>query len=414
MGNPNKFAEVAMFPGNPHWEDGVKRENELYSRGSKEIRSEFARDYTRVLHSNGYRRLKHKTQVFYNAAGNDHICTRIEHVAHVESVSSTIANALGLNAELTKAIATAHDIGHAPFGHQGETILSELTEKILGYKLWHERNGVHFVDDIELLLDPQDFRQNLNLTYAVRDGIISHCGEVNHNCLRPREEYFDIMKEFQTPGQYNAVTWEGCVVKLADKIAYIGRDIEDANLLGYFSEKEKAILKDIAARCNENAVNTTVVTHSMIVDICENSSPEKGLCFSPEMHEILTEIKDFNYKTIYKNKRLKYYQDYSKLILDSLFEYLSDCYQGEETFSYLQKESIIHPFVKVFMEWLGLYVFTNRNYPEKINRISESAKNKKIYGNLETKELYLQAVIDFIAGMTDNYAQTAFEELLRC
>ena len=414
MGNPNKFAEVAMFPGNPHWEDGVKRENELYSRGSKEIRSEFARDYTRVLHSNGYRRLKHKTQVFYNAAGNDHICTRIEHVAHVESVSSTMANALGLNAELTKAIATAHDIGHAPFGHQGETILSELTEKILGYKLWHERNGVHFVDDIELLLDPQDFRQNLNLTYAVRDGIISHCGEVNHNCLRPREEYFDIMKEFQTPGQYNAVTWEGCVVKLADKIAYIGRDIEDANLLGYFSEKEKAILKDIAARCNENAVNTTVVTHSMIVDICENSSPEKGLCFSPEMHEILTEIKDFNYKTIYKNKRLKYYQDYSKLILDSLFEYLSDCYQGEETFSYLQKESIIHPFVKVFMEWLGLYVFTNRNYPEKINRISESAKNKKIYGNLETKELYLQAVIDFIAGMTDNYAQTAFEELLRC
>ena len=414
MGNPNKFAEVAMFPGNPHWEDGVKRENELYSRGSKEIRSEFARDYTRVLHSNGYRRLKHKTQVFYNAAGNDHICTRIEHVAHVESVSSTIANALGLNAELTKAIATAHDIGHAPFGHQGETILSELPEVVLGYKLWHERNGVHFVDDIELLLDPQDFRQNLNLTYAVRDGIISHCGEVNHNCLRPREEYFDIMKEFQTPGQYNAVTWEGCVVKLADKIAYIGRDIEDANLLGYFSEKEKAILKDIAARCNENAVNTTVVTHSMIVDICENSSPEKGLCFSPEMHEILTEIKDFNYKTIYKNKRLKYYQDYSKLILDSLFEYLSDCYQGEETFSYLQKESIIHPFVKVFMEWLGLYVFTNRNSPEKINRISESAKNKKIYGNLETKELYLQAVIDFIAGMTDNYAQTAFEELLRC
>ena len=414
MENPKKFAEVAMFPGNPHWEDAVKRENDLYSRGSKEIRSEFARDYTRVLHSNGYSRLKHKTQVFYNAAGNDHICTRIEHVAHVESVSSTIANALGLNAELTKAIATAHDIGHAPFGHQGEIILSEHTEKNLGYKLWHERNGVHFVDDIELLLDPQDFRQNLNLTYAVRDGIISHCGEVDQNCLRPREEYFDIMKEFLTPGQYNAVTWEGCVVKLADKIAYIGRDIEDADLLGYFSEKEKKTLKDIAARCNENAVNTTVVTHSMIADVCANSSPEKGLCFSPEMHEILTEIKDFNYKMIYKNKRLKYYQDYSKLILDSLFEYLSDCYQGGDTLTYLQKESIIHPFVKVFAEWLGLYVFTNRYYPEKINQISDSAKNKKIYGNLESKEIYLQAVVDFIAGMTDNYAQSAFEELLRC
>lgn len=414
MENPKKFAEIAMFPGNPHWEDAVKRENDLYSRGSKEIRSEFARDYTRVLHSNGYSRLKHKTQVFYNAAGNDHICTRIEHVAHVESVSSTIARALGLNTELTRAIATAHDIGHAPFGHQGEAVLKALTRKYLGYEIWHERNGVHFVDDIELLLNPQDFRQNLNLTYAVRDGIISHCGEVDHNCLRPREEYFDIMNEFQTPGQYNAVTWEGCVVKLADKIAYIGRDIEDADLLGYFTEKEKKILKDIAARCNENAVNTTVVTHSMIADVCINSSPEKGLCFSPEMHEILTEIKDFNYKKIYKNKRLKYYQDYSKLILESLFHYLKRCYKGKKTFETLEKEGMLHPFVKLFAEWLALYVHPNESYPDKINRLSDSAKNKKIYGNLETRTVYYQAVIDFIAGMTDKYAQSAFEELLRC
>ena len=121
-----KFASVAMFPENPNWKNAVKRERELYSRGENEIRSEFGRDYTRILHSNGFRRLKHKTQVFFNAAGNDHICTRIEHVAHVESVSSTIARSLGLNDELTKAIAMGHDIGHAPFGHQGEFILKKL------------------------------------------------------------------------------------------------------------------------------------------------------------------------------------------------------------------------------------------------------------------------------------------------
>lgn len=403
-----------MLPGNPHWEDAVKRENELYSRGSKEIRSEFARDYTRILHSNGYRRLKHKTQVFYNAAGNDHICTRIEHVAHVESVSSTIASSLGLNQELTKAIATAHDIGHAPFGHQGERFLKELTKEHLGFELWHERNGVYFVDNIELLLDPHDLKQNLDLTYAVRDGIISHCGEVDENCLRPREEYFDIMSVFKKPGEYNAATWEGCVVKLSDKIAYIGRDIEDADLLGYLSENDKKMLKDIARRCNQDAVNTTVVTHSMIVDVCTNSSPEKGLCFSPEMHDILTELKAFNYEKIYKNERLKYYGKYAEMILNSLFEYLSGCYRDWDTLSFLQKESERHSFVKVFAEWLGLYLIPDTRFPDKINRISESGINRKIYGRLETEKIYHQAVIDFIAGMTDNYAQSAFEELLKC
>lgn len=409
-----KFSKYAMVPGNPHWENAIKRENKLYSRGNEEIRSEFARDYTRILHSNGYRRLKHKTQVFYNAAGNDHICTRIEHVAHVESVSSTIATSLGLNAELTKAIATAHDIGHSPFGHQGERILKKLTKEYLGYELWHERNGVHFVDDIELLLDPQDLKQNLDLTYAVRDGIISHCGEVDHNCLRPREEYFDIMENFQSPGQFNAVTWEGCVVKLSDKIAYIGRDIEDADLLGYFTDAEKKMLKDIAGRCKQDAVNTTVVTHSMIVDICANSSYEKGLCFSPEMHDILTELKQFNYEKIYTNKRLNYYRDYAKLILESLFQYLADCYDGENTFRKLEKESRIHSFVKVFAEWLALYCEPDEVFPQHILDITNTAINKKIYGRLETKEIYLQAVIDFIAGMTDNYARSAFQELLNC
>ena len=116
---------VAMYPTNPKWKNAIKREKELYSRNN-DIRTEFERDYTRVLHSNAYKRMKHKTQVFFSPE-SDHICTRIEHVALVESISYTIAKYLGLNVELTKAIATAHDIGHSPFGHEGERILSEIS-----------------------------------------------------------------------------------------------------------------------------------------------------------------------------------------------------------------------------------------------------------------------------------------------
>ena len=134
-----KFKSVATTPENSNWEKLTERTTELYSRAD-DVRSPFARDYTRILHSLAYRRLKHKTQVFFFFF-YDHICTRMEHVAHVESVSHTIAKSLGLNDELTKAIAMGHDLGHAPFGHQGETVISQLSEKYLGEKFWHEKNG---------------------------------------------------------------------------------------------------------------------------------------------------------------------------------------------------------------------------------------------------------------------------------
>ena len=113
----NSFNKLATTSDNPKWNNIISREHPLYSRNN-DIRSEFERDFTRIIHSNAYRRLKHKTQVFYSPQ-NDHICTRIEHVNHVESISYTIAHYLGLNEELTKAIAVAHDLGHSPFGHKG-------------------------------------------------------------------------------------------------------------------------------------------------------------------------------------------------------------------------------------------------------------------------------------------------------
>ena len=123
-----KFEKVCMQETNEKWNNSISREQNLYNHnyGLSTIRTEFDRDYTRIINSNAYKRLKNKTQVFFFPE-NDHICTRSEHVALVESISYTIANYLGLNTELTKAIAVAHDIGHSPFGHQGEKILSEIS-----------------------------------------------------------------------------------------------------------------------------------------------------------------------------------------------------------------------------------------------------------------------------------------------
>ena len=142
----NLFKNHSANKNNPKWENIISRKSPLYFR-EKDVRSPFERDYTRIIHSNAYRRLKHKTQVFFSP-NNDHICTRSEHVTHVDSISYTIANYLGLNTELTKAIATAHDIGHSPFGHAGERILSDISQKELRVPFWHEKNGVTFVDKI--------------------------------------------------------------------------------------------------------------------------------------------------------------------------------------------------------------------------------------------------------------------------
>lgn len=413
MNTEKKFESVAMNENQPDWQAAISRKSALYSR-EDDIRSPFIRDYTRVLHSLAYRRLKHKTQVFYGGAGNDHICTRIEHVAHVDSVSNSIARALGLNEELTRAIAMAHDLGHAPFGHKGEHYINTLTEKYLGEQFWHEKNGVYFVDNIELLEDPRKIKRNLDLTYAVRDGIISHCGEVDQNMIKPRD--FSIgLEQVQKGGQLQASTWEGCVVKLADKIAYLGRDIEDADRLGYFNSKQLKTLKELAKKCNKDAVNTTVITHSMIIDICQNSSIEKGLSLSPSMDEVLTEIKKFNYENIYFNPRLKSYERYAELIINSLFEALEPYYDDLDTFKKLEEDNFHHrKFIKDFAEYLATYCMLDGPIPPWTFDMAHNLENVKIYGRLDNKELYLRAVIDFIAGMTDNYATEAFNQLLMC
>ena len=399
------FKNYAANSNNLKWANMIKREEKLYSRGN-DIRSEFERDYTRVIHSNAYRRQKHKTQVFFSPE-NDHICTRIEHVTYVESISYTIAKYLGLNVELTRAIAIAHDIGHSPFGHQGEKILSEISKRDLGKTFWHEKNGLEFVDKIELLEDKSKNMQNLNLTYAVRDGIISHCGEIDENKLKPRDEYIDL-NSYSKPNQYAPYTWEGCVVKIADKISYLGRDIEDAITLGILDEH----LDDLYKILNKNkseVINNTVIINSLIYDLCNNSSPEKGLCFSEEIFELIKEIKDFNYTAIYNNEKFKVYRDYVALVIRSIFNTLMKTYDVCNPYKSLDNIDCMKEAYPMLAGdfYKHIKVYSN------IQGDNEKYKNKKIYGNIETKEIYAQAIIDYISGMTDRYAEEIFNELLK-
>ena len=405
-----KFTKVAALPNNANWKFFTQREKKLYSRPD-DVRTPFARDYTRILHSMAYRRLKHKTQVFFNI-NNDHICTRMEHVSHVESVSSTIAKALGLNDELTKAIAIGHDLGHAPFGHQGERVLKKLSEKHLNKVFWHEQNGLRFVDSIELLEDNYKTFQNLDLTYAVRDGIISHCGEVDQNGIKPRDISISI-QDFDSPGKYQAVTWEGCVVKIADKIAYVGRDIEDANNLGLLTQGEKNKLQRMARASNQHATNTTVIMHNMIIDICQNSSPEKGIMLSKQFNDQLSEIKQFNYDCIYRHKRLTPFLHYSELVLTQIFETLLSYYAEEHTWGMLEKDKKYTPkMIGSFERWLARYCESGIVPEGELQDLSLNCDNKKIYNRLETKEIYMQAIIDYLSGMTDRFAIDLFNEQL--
>ncbi|MDR0862563.1 MAG: HD domain-containing protein [Oscillospiraceae bacterium] len=380
----------------------TSRVNALYSRAD-DVRDAFTRDYTRVLHSTAFRRLKHKTQVFYNIA-NDHICTRMEHVLHVESVASTIAAKLGLNVELTRAIALAHDLGHAPFGHQGETVINKLTKERLGEEFWHERNGLRTADKLELLEDNERIYRNLNLTYAVRDGIISHCGEVDENNLRPRETRGDLSAFTSHPE--SPATWEGCVVKISDKIAYLGRDIEDAVSLGFLSDTAIAQLTEMARLRDERAINTTVIMHNMVIDICEHSSPEAGIALSPECRAQLDDIKAFNYEHIYFNKRFEPYTAYSELVITQLFEHLTAYFDGEGTIARLTSaaDSRRNPagFAREFFGWVVKYC----------DLAVPHYANEKLYGTLSDERTYTRAVLDYISGMTDRYAIDCFNELI--
>lgn len=397
-----KFSSVAATPSNPNWNNLISRKDELYKK-ENDVRSEFERDYDRIIYCNAYRRLKHKTQVFF-LPKNDHICTRIEHVNNVDATSYTIAKALGLNTTLTRAISISHDIGHSPFGHKGEQILNKICMENGLESFWHERNGLNFVDNIELLTNVNNEEKNLNLTYAVRDGIISHCGEIDEISLKPRTEFIDLEKDYIKLNQYSPYTWEGCVVKISDKISYLGRDIEDAISMGILDSNLNE-LYDLLEQPRSANLNNTNIIGDLIADLCLNSSANEGLKFSTATFEKIKRLKQFNYKYIYKYKCMNPSERYFSLVLNEIFNTLNECYDGMNT---LEKLNSIKPFytkvIDTFIKWISCYwnIETDRTH----------LKNKILYDMNNIKD-YQTAIITYISGMTDSYAIETYNDIVK-
>ena len=398
MNSTKKFSNYSANPNNPNWENIISRTKPLYQRET-DLRDIFELDYKRIIHSTAYRRLKHKTQVFFSP-DNDHICTRIEHVTHVDSISHTIAQYLGLNTNLTHAIAVAHDLGHSPFGHAGEKILSSISMRDLGISFWHEKNGLDFVDYIELLEDSESYKQNLNLTYGVRDGIISHCGEIDENSVRPRNDFIDL-KDYTKLNQFAPYTWEGCVVKISDKISYVCRDIEDSVTLGILDNCSNELHKLLNLNNFENINNTNVI-NELVYDLCTNSSFEKGLCFSDKYLNLLNELKAFNYKNIYFCDRIQPSIRYFEVVLNEIYNILKSYYSNDLQTS-LNKLCHIYPKLgNSFKGFVNLfYDFGDRTFRE--NTILFSSNNEKDF---------YHCILYYISGMTDHFAIEAYQEII--
>ena len=280
-------------------------------------------------------------------------------------------------------------------------ILSIISEREYKEKFWHAKNGLHFVDDLELLKDSNGIKNNLNLTYAVRDGIISHSGEPNKHGLKPRNEYIDL-KDFSYSGKFNPYTWEACVVKIADNISYMGRDIEDAIAMNLLTEQDvnsfNEVIKDIKLN-NSNIINY------LVVDLCENSNVEEGLKFSKKGLEIMYKIKAFNMEKIYRNDKIKPVNRYFTVLTNELFYALRNEYDGKNTINNLLKMGRYYPVLaNEFASWLS-------NYSETSLRKSNEYNNRIIF-DLNNLEDYNRAIVDYMSGMTDLYTIQIYNELL--
>ena len=336
-----------------------------------EIRPVYFRDADRIIHSLTYTRYIDKTQV-YSFVKNDHITHRVLHVQLVSKIARMIGKALNLNEDLIEAIALGHDVGHTPFGHSGESFLNEICEKEnIGY-FKHNAQSVKCLKDIE----------GLNISLQTLDGILAHNGELLQDKYEPKEktkEKFleELEKSFNEDKfdkKISPMTLEGCVVRISDIIAYIGRDIEDAITVGTI--KRNDIPKEITEVLgNDNSKIVDTITKDIII----NSMGNGYLCFTKEIFEALIKLKEWNYKNIYLSK------DASKN-MDIIKEY----------------------FYKLFYSYLD-YLDENNNLNSKSKkRLIEFIKER----STEYKEntCKKRMIIDYIAGQTDSYFLRECEE----
>ncbi len=289
-------------------------------------RQNFSIDTDRILHSLAYSRYIDKTQVFY-LIKNDHITHRVLHVQLVSKIARTVGRLLRLNEDLIEAIALGHDIGHTPFGHDGERILSELCVKHgIGYFL-HNIQSVRFLQEIERK------GKGWNLTLQVLDGILTHDGELHCQALEPhRAKDFNTLDEEMRRKAEDPnlnlwpMTLEGCVVRMSDTISYVGRDIEDAIRLRLVERED--IPKDCRAVLGQT--NGTIV-YNLVEDLITNSLNKAYVSFSERVGLALQTLKKFNERNIYKNVKVKGQYHKIQLMFELLFEkYVTDLHKGNE------------------------------------------------------------------------------------
>ncbi|MBW1708362.1 MAG: HD domain-containing protein [Deltaproteobacteria bacterium] len=341
--------------------DALRRR--LDKTADQDHRQNYAIDVDRILHSLAFTRYIDKTQVFY-LIKDDHISHRVLHVQLVSRIARTVGRYLKLNLDLIEAIALGHDLGHAPFGHDGETYLSRLCQE---HQLGH---FVHEVQSVEFLEAIERKGRGLNLSLQVLDGILAHDGEVDIGSLGPDPELsFDeldrrVKAKIKDPSvDFMPMTFEGCVVRLADTISYIGRDIEDAIRLGLIKRHELPVeCVDVLGDTNGKIV------YALVTDLIKTSLKKDFVAFSPQITEALIKLKDFNRERIYFNKVIKAegpkIENLFKLIFERL---LDDMRSGQEN----------NPILNEFLKNMAP-VYMKTRPPAAVVR-------------------------DFIAGMTDEY-----------
>ncbi|WP_346859524.1 HD domain-containing protein [uncultured Draconibacterium sp.] len=338
------------------------------------IRPSFFHDTDKIIHSLAYTRYIDKTQVFY-LFENDHITHRVLHVQLVSKIARVIGRALSLNEDLIEAIALGHDLGHVPYGHDGERKLNELLHSETSEYFCHNAQSVRALQ----LLEQKG--KGLNLTLQVLDGILCHNGELMLDQYNPDykktkekflEEYENCWKIEKFSKDIISMTLEGCVMRISDVIAYIGRDLEDAIILGLIERN------DIPQSIVETIGNTNAqIINNLALDIINNSFQKKYIKLSKEKYDALNAFYEFSKEAIYQNPKKSHQDDKIKNMFNVLFErYLKDL-KADNT-----KSTIIKYYLKSMSD----------DYREKTS-------NPKI-------------VCDYIAGMTDDYFNKEFQNVM--
>lgn len=289
-------------------------------------RQAYALDTDRILHSMAYARYIDKTQVFY-LIRNDHITHRVLHVQLVSKIARTIGRFLHLNEDLIEAISLGHDIGHTPFGHDGERYLSTLCNDAgIGHFL-HNVQSIQFLDRVERK------GRGWNLCLQTLDGILCHDGEIHNQVLQPKtDKTFDTLalemerKKSEPDFPLLPMTLEGCVVRMADTVAYIGRDLEDAIRLNVIQRSD--LPEEVTGVLGDS--NGTIV-YNLVTDIIHCSHSQPHIAFSDRVSNALKLLKKFNLERIYLNPAIKKHSSSIRTLFELLFNmYLDDLQRGNE------------------------------------------------------------------------------------